>query len=171
MGKLRRIPKPTNVLDTQDIWHKVEDTAERVWDTDLAKGVLAMFAACGQWSPGDLKVYFFGAHPYKDPQETEGLFKVWVPAYFHITSAYFNWFADTARGTDEEIKMYIKVNGTTSTLIATVANADASKLFSNTALSIYMIPGDYFEMRLVTPNWSTNPTGVSIGGNVYGVAS
>lgn len=171
MGRVRNILRPTKVLDAEDVWHKVEDSSERIWDTDLAKGVLSLFVACGQWSPSDSRTYYFGGHPYKDPQTTQGLFKLWVPANLHVTAAYLNWFADAINGSNEEIALYLLVNGATPYLIDTVADTSDSKLFSNSAMNVYLVPGDYIEIAIDTPAWATNPTGVSIGGNIYGVAS
>jgi len=46
-------------------------------------------------------------------------------------------------------------------------NNSATKVFNNNALNIAVVEGDYIEMKLVCPTWSTNPTAVLIGGTLY----
>lgn len=70
-------------------------------------------------------------------------------------------------GTDEPFSMYIRINGTTSTLIATVSTLSNQRIFENLALDIPVSAGDYFEIIYTTPNFATNPEMFSWSGNVY----
>jgi hypothetical protein len=61
----------------------------------------------------------------------------------------------------------IRYNNTTSTLISSVANANATKLFSNNNINIAVTTGSYVEFELVCPAWATLPTLVRLAGVIY----
>lgn len=70
----------------------------------------------------------------------------------------------TVAGTAENWSLYIRVNNTTDYLVATVGVSANLRQFTNNALSISIVAGDFIEMKLVNPTWATNPTASSIGG-------
>ena len=92
--------------------------------------------------------------------------RVYIPRAGTIKVAYIAWYAVVA-GSNENISVYVRLNNTTDTLVATVGNTANRKLFSNTGLSIAVVQGDYIEIKMVCPGWATNPTGVNLGGTVY----
>jgi len=88
--------------------------------------------------------------------------RIVIPRQGIITNIRSYWRANGVAGTNEATSLYIRLNNTTDTLIATLGDTNATKLFTNTALTIPVIPGDYFQLKLVCPTWVTNPTTVQI---------
>lgn len=59
----------------------------------------------------------------------------------------------------EKSSLYIRVNNTTDYLVSSkIATDTNSNYFSNNALSVPIADGDFFELKLVTPAWTTAPT-------------
>lgn len=131
-----------------------------------AKYVLEVGAS--SLDPADGTTYFFG-----------GLYSIGpVPTNPNFTKLYFQqagtvkkisifWWGALVAGSNENISIYIRINNTTDTLIATIGNTNAQKEFTNNSLSISVVAGDYFEIKIVSPTWSTNPSGVVLYGQVY----
>ena len=86
-----------------------------------------------------------------------------------ITSASINWIASSVVGTAETISAYIRLNDTTDYLIASVANTNTVRVFTNTAMSVPIVANDTIALKFVYPTWVTNPTSVSVGG--YAIAT
>lgn len=71
-------------------------------------------------------------------------------------------------GTTENSTVSFRLNDTTDTTITSTLAMNASPLtVANTALSIAVVVGDYFTIKIATPAWVTNPTGVSIACTIY----
>jgi hypothetical protein len=94
-------------------------------------------------------------------------FKIPIPKTGTIKKAIVSWYASSVAGTSESISCYIRLNNSSDTLIASVADTSNNKTFSNYSLSISVTEGDYIEIKLTTPSWSTNPTAVYISWSVY----
>lgn len=118
-------------------------------------------------SPNDGATYYWGSIAGAIPTTTEGLQKIYLPAAGTIKKAYISWLATGVAGTNENISVYIRLNGTTDTLIATVGDTNAYKEFIKTNASITIAAGDYIEIKVVCPTWATNPTVVGMGGTIY----
>jgi hypothetical protein len=116
-------------------------------------------------SPADGATIFFGTLP-KAPVTTGGQSKIYVRNPCTIKRAEIYTFAGTA-GSAESYTMYIRVNNTTDTAIASVAAATNERVFSNTALNISLNAGDYFEIKQINPTWATNPLTYIVGGYIY----
>jgi hypothetical protein len=117
-------------------------------------------------SPVDSSNYYFGANG-RPMSTTEGNTKQFVPKAGTIKVAEVFWLAATVAGSNETVSVYIRINGTTDVLIAQIGDTAATKRFSNTALAVAVAQGDYFEIKVVTPAWATNPTGVQCGYTIY----
>lgn len=113
----------------------------------------------------DAATYYFGGVGLA-PTTTADMARVYVPKAGTIKAAFVYWRAGTA-GTGEAISVYLRKNNATDTLIATIGDTSATKVFQNVALNIAMVAGDYFEIKIVCPTWATNPATVRLGGNVY----
>jgi hypothetical protein len=93
-------------------------------------------------------------------QANEGVSRVYVPQAGTIKTA-FVAFSHTVPGTSETSTISIRVSDTTDTAISSaVTNDSANTVFSNTALSIAVLRGDFLEIKWVTPAWVAAPTGV-----------
>lgn len=118
-------------------------------------------------APTDEYSYYFGG--VADAPNSAGSAdksRLYIPKAGTITTAYIFWYAETA-GTGEEVSVYIRLNNTSDTLIAALSNTNATKVFSNVALSIAVAQGDYIEIKMVCPAWATNPAAIHLGGNIY----
>lgn len=71
------------------------------------------------------------------------------------------YFRVTVTSTTETSTMSFRLNDTTDTTISSAITFDAAnKHFVNNGLSITVAAGDYFEIKLVSVAYATNPTGV-----------
>lgn len=116
-------------------------------------------------SPGDSVTMYFGNLP-KPPTATAATSKVFIPARGRIVRAEIYCFSGTA-GTAEAWSLYVRLNNASDTLISTISAAAAERIFSNSAISIPVVVGDYIEIKSVQPLWVTNPLTTIFGGYVY----
>ena len=79
------------------------------------------------------------------------------------------WTCPSSAGLDaaEAWPIYIRVNNTADTLIASVAAATAERVWTNSALSIAVAAGDYVEIKAINPTWVTNPLTTIFGRFIY----
>lgn len=97
--------------------------------------------------------YYFGT-PVVAASTTQSIRRIYIPQSGTIKAGYL--YAKTTGATStENWTLSIRLNATTSTTFATVANASTDKVFSNTALNIAVVAGDYIEITTATPAWST----------------
>ena len=82
-----------------------------------------------------------------------------------ITHCVITWNADGTAGSNENIIMYVHVNGT-ATLIAQVGSTDAIKIFQNENMDVTVADNDLITFRVACPTWATNPTTVRITGYI-----
>lgn len=113
-------------------------------------------------SPADGATAYFGNMP-KAPTTTANISKIYFRENGTITHAEIYNYSGTA-GTNEAWSLYIRKNNTTDYLIATVSSATNERVFSNTAMSIPIVSGDYVEIKMVNPTWVTNPLTCIFGG-------
>jgi hypothetical protein len=116
-------------------------------------------------SPTDGATVYFGNLP-KAPIATADVSKIYIRKAGMIKIAEIYCYSGTA-GTNESWSLSIRLNNTTDYLIAAVAAAATERIFSNTALSIAVVAGDYIEIKSVQPTWVTNPLTTIFGGYVY----
>ena len=126
----------------------------------MAINVLALTS-----SPADNGTVYFGMLP-KAPVTAGARSKVYIRKAGTIKIAEIYSWAGTA-GTNEDITLYVRLNDTTDYEIATVGAAAQERVYSNTALSIAVSPGDYFEIKVAYPSFATNPLTMIYGGYIY----
>jgi hypothetical protein len=116
-------------------------------------------------SPADAGTVYFGTLP-KAPVAAAATSKVYIRKAGTIKIAEIYVYSGTA-GTNENWSLYIRLNNTTDTLIATVGANTNERVFSNTGLSIAVSAGDYIEIKGIQPTWATNPLTTIYGGYIY----
>jgi len=116
-------------------------------------------------SPTDSQTVYFGMLP-KAPITTANVSKIYIRAACTLKRAEIYCYSGTA-GTGEAWSLYIRKNNTTDTLIQTVSIANSERVFTNAALSISLVAGDYIEIKGVQPLWATNPLTTIYGGYLY----
>jgi hypothetical protein len=113
------------------------------------------------FSPADGTTYYVGHNATLAPQTSVNLSLLRIPFAATMTFAMVRWIElGGVAGSNENISMYIRRNNTADTLIATLGNTAATKEFINSSLSIAFAVNDFFEVKMVSPNWGTNPTNV-----------
>lgn len=116
-------------------------------------------------SPLDGETIYFGGL-IDAPSTTAALRRVYVTKAGTLKVAYV-FSTCSVSGTDEAWPLSIRLNDTSDTAVASVSAATTERVWSNAALSIAVVPGDYFEMKLVNPTWLVAPTLVAFSGSVY----
>lgn len=116
-------------------------------------------------SPADAQTIYFGILP-KAPVTTQGTSKIYIRQAGTIKRAEIYCFSGTA-GTAEAWPISIRLNNSGDTQIASVSAATSERVFSNAALNIAVVPGDYIEIKSVNPTWVTNPLTCIFGGYIY----
>jgi hypothetical protein len=116
-------------------------------------------------SPTDAQTVYFGNLP-KAPITTANVSKVYIPKSGTIKRVDIYCYSGTA-GTAEAWSLYVRLNNTTDTLIATLSLNTSERKFSNASLSIAVVAGDYIEIKSVQPTWATNPLTCIYGGTLY----
>lgn len=116
-------------------------------------------------SPTDAQTIYFGNLP-KAPVTTAGTSKVYIPKSGTIKRAEIYCYSGTA-GTNQAWSGYVRLNNLTDTLISTLSVATNERVFSNSALSISVVAGDYIEIKFINPTWTTNPLTTIFGGYIY----
>lgn len=122
-------------------------------------------ASATRGDPADGATYFFGCmygRSFTDDAGTGGLRRCYIPKAGTIKAAYvmfWNSNLPPTLGTGETSTINIRLNNTTDAAISSSFTTDAvTTTFNNTALSIAVVVGDFFEIKWVTPTWATNPT-------------
>lgn len=71
-------------------------------------------------------------------------------------------------GTNEDTTIALRLNDTTDYNVTTTAQLTAIwQSYSLTGQTIAVVAGDFFELKVVTPAWATNPTVVRLWVTVY----
>lgn len=116
--------------------------------------------------PANSTTYYFGGQPV--PLSTaSGLTRLYIPVGGKIIAARICSWANGTAGSAQNWSLYIRLNDTSDTLIATTGVSAAIRTWVKTSLSIVVTAGDYIEIKCVTPNWGTPPTKVSFSGTIY----
>lgn len=120
------------------------------------------------FNPADATTYYFGSLYGLGANSTAASRRVYIPksGTIRACTVYFN---QGGAGDAELSTMSIRLNNTSDTTIsAAVNNSSAIFSFSNLALAIPVVAGDYFEIKWVCPTWATtNPTSVRISAQIY----
>lgn len=126
--------------------------------------VYTLHAQCLAYDPADAANNYFGGVPVAPGAATQR--RLYIPRAGTIVGAEIYSIAGGAPGSNENWSLYIRLNNTTDTLIATVGSALANRQFSNLGLSIAVVAGDYIEIKTANPTWAINPTQVAFGGSI-----
>lgn len=141
-------------------------TYNSTYDGLIGKAGYTIFVQAPAQDPSKSVVRYFGNLPAGVLSTASGR-AIYIQKAGTITSVDVISYASTVVGTNEAWRLDISVNNGTRNLVANVSLATAQRRFSNTALNIPVVEGDYIEMQTTSPNWVTSPTGVSWAGNVY----
>ena len=94
--------------------------------------------------------------------------RTYIPQSGTITKCYLSVVTAGTLGTTETSTLSIRLNNTSDTTVTSSLANDALTIgYSNTALSIAVVAGDYIQLKWVTPAWVTNPTNVEISAFIW----
>jgi hypothetical protein len=134
-------------------------------DVSPLKNTFTINVSCIAYNPADNQSVCLGIDT-QAPGTTFDTMRIYLPINCRLKGATFFWRAGSTAGSGENISIYIRRNNSTDTLVQTVGNTSATKVFSSVALDVAYNAGDYFEVKVTQPTWATNPTNVRIFGTV-----
>lgn len=127
-----------------------------------------LIAGAIQHNPTDSQVVYIGSTYSLAPGTTVDVQRIYIPKAGTIKAAYVYGYANSAtHGSGESWNMSIRLNNTTDYSIADVAATTQTRVWSNTALSIAVVAGDYIEIKSTQPAWATNPVSVRYNAVIY----
>jgi hypothetical protein len=141
---------------------------DQTWATPAGSGGLGYaihVVAAAQATTTDGQTLYWGGMLVA-PSATANRWRCYIPKAGTIKAAYIYSYAGTA-GTNQAWPMYIRLNNTSDTLIQSLSVATNDRVWSNTALSIAVVAGNYIEIKEVCPTWATNPAAVTRTGVLY----
>lgn len=103
------------------------------------------------------------------PSSTEGHHRVYVPTDCVITSVTLYVNKGATAGTAQNVTAYIRKNATTDNLITSTwqwTTANGYDAVTVTGLSIAITAGEFFAIKIITPNWATNPTNCVVNATI-----
>lgn len=137
-------------------------------NTDKTEVGYALQASGALFSPADSTTYFFGQSNGAAPFVVSQGQRIYIPKAGTIKSCYLFFNVITTPATSETSTVSLRLNDTTDTTITSSLTVSANNnVFSNIALSIAVVAGDYFEMKWLTPAWSTNPVNMRCSAVIY----
>jgi hypothetical protein len=122
----------------------------------------------GGFNPADSVTYYIGQGGYA-PSTTVNTRNVSIPFTSTLTNVTINSGAANAASTENSTVSF-RLNNTTETTLSSVVKFSGGNAQSNGAtltynisgLSISVNAGDFFEIKVVSPIWVTNPTSASL---------
>jgi len=113
------------------------------------------------FNPADATTYHFGSLIPTVPTTTAAARRTYIGQTVTVISASFTLLVSGTLGTSEDTTVYIRVNNTTDYTIGTIKmNSATQQVVINTSLNISLASTDYFEIKVVTPTFVTNPINV-----------
>lgn len=118
-------------------------------------------------SPADATTYYFGSMYASALPTSATARKLIIPRTGTVRRIDIVVNNVGTAGSAETSTMSFRLNDTTDTAINASIVTNANGVFSNTALSIAVTAGDFFNIKWVTPTWATNPTGVYLHASIW----
>lgn len=117
----------------------------------------------------DASTYYFGGNNSLSPTSVEGQRRIYMPIACTIKAVIISTYI-VGTPTNEAVSLYIRKNSTTDSVISTSGTWGTStdyNVISKYNMGVVFAAGDYFEFKLVTPTWATNPTSAYINATFY----
>ena len=116
-------------------------------------------------SPADNVTNYMGFRPIA-PSTMQSTNKFFVPSGGNVTRVDIYDYSGTA-GTNEPWSYYIQDNSGNDMLVSTLSVATNERIFSNAAMDVPILKGDFFEWKRVNAFWATNPLTNIVGGTAF----
>jgi hypothetical protein len=178
---------PGKILDNSIMSSKILDnsiTSEKILDNTITSskildgtipasklsytpGGYALGFGAAYFNPADNITYYFGDMRALAPTTTPALYRIYIPKSGTLKAANIIGWHSAIAGTNEAWDMYILIDNTTSVLIQSIASTSVPRVWSNMAINTAVTAGSYFEIKAVSPTWSTNPVEYFLSGSIY----
>ena len=146
----------------------IDDADAATQRTTLGTTYALQFASSNLQNPANATTYFLGPiqRSFIANSTTAARNKTYFRRAGVIRVADIFTLATGTAGSNEAWSIYVRLNDTTDTLIATVSTTGPERNFTNTAIDITVASGDFFEIKVVDPTWATAPTLMNISGYI-----
>lgn len=115
-------------------------------------------------SPADSTTYFVGAAQVAAIGTTYAATAVQVPHAGTVVGVTIS--VTCVAGTAEDVAHYVRVNDTTDSAVVNIDYDATYKTGYSGSLSVPVAAGDTLALKIVTPAWATNPTGLRVWATV-----
>jgi hypothetical protein len=131
-------------------------------------GYALPFASTVQAAPADATTYYVGG-PADAPTTTAAIRRIYFPQTGRVKRAILNILVNGTLGSTQQGTAHVRITNTTDLQIAATFqwNAQWQALALQTFDQAVTAFVDYFEIKIVTPTWTTNPTNVLYYGHVW----
>jgi hypothetical protein len=117
-------------------------------------------------SPNDTSAYYWGQFTLFNPSTSAASQRTTIERPCQITDVRWISIVQSLTGSTNNVTLSVFKNDTTSFTLGTQQwNTSTGTTYNN--LSIPFNKGDDFSLRFDTPAWSTNPTGVILGAQLW----
>lgn len=110
-------------------------------------------------TPTDGQTLYWGLNTNAAASTSADQAAIYIPIAGTIVAAQVTTYSVTA-GSNENWSMYLRLNNSTDTLIATVGQSANYRVWLNSSLSIAVSAGHRIEVKEVCPTWGTDPATV-----------
>jgi len=87
----------------------------------------------------------------------------YMPMAGTINKCYGNVRVDGTLGSAQNVTIALRLNNTSNSNVTTTLQlTSANQTFNTTSLGLSVVAGDYIEVIIICPTWTTNPTTVSL---------
>jgi hypothetical protein len=122
-------------------------------------------------NPADNTTYYYACFPAVAAANTAAAAtnsRCYIPRAGTVTAVRLHFWNSGTLSSAQPSTVNFRLNGSALTLVASgVVNNVATTTYDNSALSIPVAAGDYFQVLWTTPVWTTNPTAVRLAVVVY----
>lgn len=157
-----------NVNNTSDLNKPISTATQTALDAKTSvKGYMVLSGYTA--APTDSTTYYMG-FPYNVSLTTYDISsRVYMPRACTIKAVILAVYKGAGSASNENVSAYLRLNATTDTAISTTwqwTTAFGWDVVSNTGLSISVGAGEFFNIKIVTPAWATNPTNLYFTANI-----
>jgi hypothetical protein len=122
-------------------------------------GPIVLHAEFSNTNLADATTYYFGLWGSATAATTAAGRRIYVQRAGIITAVTVAFFC-SGLSSAETFTTSLRLNNTTDTTLSTINVTTAAFQAITSTPTITVAYGDYFEIKMVTPTWATNPTGV-----------
>lgn len=147
----------------------LDDASAAAQRTTLGAGCVMQFGSSSVGNPADGATYFIGPFVGSIVAFTaSNIPRIPIPKAGTVVRIDMHVAVGGTLGTTEQATASFRLNNTTDTTISAAVQFNAiSQFFTSGVVSVAVVAGDYFEIKIVMPTFVTNPTSVVINGSVY----